>query len=68
MAQHESNSFVLAHLVWMSKLLGGASFMTPFNFKAAAHRLALVAAVAPVLLAAPVGARQHSPPRLPSSR
>ena len=35
--------------------------MTPFNFKAAglaAHRMALLAAVAPLLLAAPVGAQQ----------
>ena len=40
--------------------------MTPFNFKAAgsaaAHRLALLAAVASVVLAAPVGAQ---PPAVP---
>ena len=39
--------------------------MTPFNFKAAglaaAHRLALLAAVAPVFLAAPAGAQQPAP-------
>jgi len=39
--------------------------MTPFNFKAtglaAAHRLALVAAVAPLLLAAPAGAQPPAP-------
>jgi hypothetical protein len=48
--------------------------MTPFNFKAAglaaAHRLALLAAVAPVLLAAPAGAQApaggQAPPPAPA--
>ncbi len=40
--------------------------MTPFNFKAAgsaaAHRLALLAAIASVVLAAPVGAQPPAAP------
>jgi len=44
--------------------------MTPFNLKAAglaaAHRLALLAAVAPVLLAAPAGAQAPAPAQAPA--